>query len=383
MGVHPEGPSEADAGLAGETGGGKLSLAELISRNSGYYLGAEVNREFGVLPFLFKLLAAGKPLSIQVHPTRDQAGAGWERENKAGISPKAPNRNYKDPNHKPEILCALLPFTAMCGFREVPEIRRLLDLFFRIPSACRTPLFRSLRNSLEPADPGEGLKNFLRTLFSLTPEERRTLSGYTLEQETAHPEMEEWKTAAAFARLYPEDSGVIAPLYLNLLHLSPGEAIYLPAGILHAYIEGFGVELMANSDNVLRGGLTSKHVDPEELAAVLRFAPYKPAILKPEDPRSPCFTYPTGCREFSLSVLRGEGGSIPFPLRGPHIVVVTRGQVRLSRGGSAEELILEQGESAYIVPEAETAAPPAPGGSSNPPLSLGGDFTLYAAGAGV
>jgi mannose-6-phosphate isomerase len=274
-------------------------------------LGEQVEREFGGLPFLYKLLAAGKPLSVQAHPDLEQAKQGWERENSAGISLKAPERNYKDANHKPEILCALSPFRAMCGFREPGEIKRLLDIFSGTAHAASThaasthaastqlagtqngaPVsealaagFARLRAALEG---DSGLRDFLTALFALDKETRLDLGKYTAargpELERLYPGYaDEWRTAAYFARLYPGDPAVIAPLYLNLLRLTPGEAVYLPAGVLHVYIEGFGVELMANSDNVLRGGLTSKHVDIEELTRILKFVPFRPEILRPQE----------------------------------------------------------------------------------------------------
>jgi mannose-6-phosphate isomerase len=337
-------------------------------------------REFGTLPFLYKLLAAAKPLSVQAHPNRLQAEAGFERENRAGLAPGDPARSYKDPNHKPEILCALGPFRAMCGFREPGRIRALLETFARDAGnrePARGPLqagFARLRSTLEAGTTAEALRGFLRALFDLSAGFREALGAYTREQgpvlARTHPQYaDEWRTAAYFARLYPADPAVISPLYLNLIRLEPGEAIYLPAGVLHAYIEGLGVELMANSDNVLRGGLTPKHVDLAELVRILEFAPFSPDILGP--PGSPVFTYPTACREFSLTVIRGSGAPVPFPKPGPGIVLVTQGRAVFSYRDGAEELILEPGESAFIVPrEKETD------------LCCSGDFVLHAAGIG-
>jgi mannose-6-phosphate isomerase len=382
MGVHPGAPSIAEAG------GERAGLADLIRRDPLFYLGEAVDREFGALPFLCKLLAAGKPLSIQAHPNREQALAGWERENRAGLSPGDPNRNYKDANHKPEILCALSPFRAMCGFREIPEILKRLECFSQKAPPPLDACLGQFRRALEQGDTAAGLREFLRALFALSPENRRALSGYTLQEgdrlAKGHPEYaEEWKTAADFAARYPGDPAVIAPLYLNLLDLAPGEAVFLPAGILHAYIEGFGVELMANSDNVLRGGLTKKHVDERELAKILEFRPFYPVIARAPgedasggEPAASLYTYPADCREFSLSVIRGTGQRIPFFRGGPHIFIVIRGKAELSCDGGAETLTLLPGESAFIA--AGSAVPDAP----EEGLSLRGDFTLYAAGPG-
>jgi mannose-6-phosphate isomerase len=378
MGVHPEGPSALD--LPGE----KALLSDFIGKNPQFCLGKAVIREFGALPFLFKVLAADKPLSVQAHPNLTQGKTGFERENKAGLPLNDPARNYKDPNHKPEILCALIPFRAMCGFREPAAILDFLTAFSRDaltrPDTALYAGFTRLRDTLVQAggETQEALKGFLTALFDMTGEFRRELTVYAMEQtpvlEKAAPrEAEVWRTIAYFSRLYPGDPAILSPLYLNLINLAPGEGIYLPAGVLHAYIEGLGVELMANSDNVLRGGLTSKRVDVGELARILEFRPFSPAILRPPEPAPSFFTYPSDCREFSLSVIRGKGEALPFPIPGPAIVVVTGGQAVLSyRGGPDETLFLEQGESAFIAPREKGEA-----------LTVSGSFTLYAAGTGV
>jgi mannose-6-phosphate isomerase len=378
MGVHPGGPSALD--IPGE----QILLSDFIGQYPELCLGETVYREFGALPFLFKLLAAAKPLSVQAHPNLAQARAGFERENAAGLAPEDPARSYKDPNHKPEILCALSPFRAMCGFREPGLILALLETFSRNAlSRPGTPLnagFTRLGEALETGEDG-ALRRFLRVLFELPGEFRRELSAYALEQEpvlekidSRHTEI--WQTAACFARLYPGDPAVIAPLYLNLISLAPGEAMYLPAGILHAYIEGLGVELMANSDNVLRGGLTPKHVDLEELARILEFRPFFPAVLRPPKPLPSAFAYPADCREFSLSVIRGKGEAAPFPKAGPVIAIVTEGRAVFScrdgPDGPVETLALERGESAFIAFPKKGAV-----------LTCSGSFTLYAAGTGV
>jgi mannose-6-phosphate isomerase len=380
MGVHPQGPSALD--IPGEP----PLLSGFIGKYPELCLGETVIREFGALPFLFKLLAAAKPLSVQAHPNLAQARAGFERENAAGLSLEDPVRNYKDSNHKPEILCALSPFRAMCGFREQHIIRALLEIFSKA-SLLRpaTPLragFVRLMESLEQKD-GDALQRFLLALFDLPEKFRRELSAYTLEQEpelnrTDPRHTEIWQNAAYFARLYPGDPAVISPLYLNLISLAPGEAIFLPAGILHAYIEGLGVELMSNSDNVLRGGLTQKHVDTEELSRILEFRPFAPAVLHPPKPAPSVFTYPAECLEFSLSVVRGKKKPSPFPIAGPAIVIVTEGRAVFSCpgkpgfSGPAESLSLEQGESAFIPFLEKDAA-----------IACSGSFTLYAAGTGV
>ncbi|MDR2247163.1 MAG: mannose-6-phosphate isomerase, class I [Treponema sp.] len=377
MGAHPQGPSALD--IPGE----QPLLSDFIAKYPDLCLGETVSREFGALPFLLKFLAAAKPLSVQAHPNLNQAREGFERENKAGLSLGDPARNYKDPNHKPEILCALSPFRTMCGFREPEVIRTLLGTFSLTAMSRRgTALNAGFARLGEALEIGEGaLRSFLTALFDLPGKFRRELTAYALEQESAlkqaapqHTEI--WQTVAYFARLYSGDPAVIAPLYLNLVNMVPGEAIYLPAGILHAYIEGLGVELMVNSDNVLRGGLTPKHVDMEELVRVLEFRPFVPAVLRSSKPIPQVYTYPTDCREFSLSVIWGKGEDLSFPISGPAIAVVTEGRAVFScrdgTNGQAETLILEQGESAFITFLKEGVS-----------LTCSGSFALYAAGIGA
>ncbi|MDR2069119.1 MAG: mannose-6-phosphate isomerase, class I [Spirochaetaceae bacterium] len=369
MGVHPEGPSRVS--LQGED----LLLSALISRDPVYYLGEGVNRTFGTLPFLYKLLAAAKPLSIQAHPSLEQAKEGWDRENRKGLALNAPERNYKDANHKPEVLCALSSFEAMCGFRVPGEIRRRLEALgeFCPPQSSLGTALDKLHSALDK--PG-GLKYFIRLLFNFPREVTEELTGVILQRpvlEKAHPEFKgEWRLSASFAELYPGDPALIAPLYLNCIHLNPGEAIYLPAGILHAYVHGFGVELMANSDNVLRGGLTPKHVDIDELIHILNFSPFCPEILKPPDPQAAFFNYPVPCSEFSLSFREGRGQETDFFGEGPFIFIATGGKAVIGEKTQGKKWPLEKGESVFI-----------PAGIAAKGLSLAGTYTLYAAGVGA
>jgi mannose-6-phosphate isomerase len=359
MGVHPGGSSET------EFRGMPVSLAELINKDPPGYLGKAAAEQFGALPFLFKLLAAAKPLSIQAHPNTKQAERGFERENRAGIPLDAPERNYRDASHKPEILCALVPFTAMCGFRKPGDILRDLETFrSRAPAPLKNGL-APLGEALKKDGAAEALKAFLTALFGLSAHTRRDLAGY-IKEFRPPDDAGAGKYMARFAELYPGDPAVIAPLYLNILELKPGEAIYLDAGMLHAYIEGFGVELMANSDNVLRGGLTPKHIDVPELMNVLDFSPRRPRVLKPGEPLPAYYTYASPCGEFALSVMTGRGKAAPFPERGPAVVVVTQGEARLAAPNAG--LTLGPGESAFI-----------PARQTGEPLVFSGSFTAYIA----
>jgi mannose-6-phosphate isomerase len=383
MGVHPGGPSRiaGNKALANNPANpsrtGELGLGDLIAANPDRCLGRSAAKKFGGLPFLFKLLAAAKPLSIQAHPNLEQAREGWRRENEKGLPLDAPNRNYKDNCHKPEILCALNPFTAMCGFRPPGEIGSLLaKCFAGAPRALREGI-GPLQTALEGKDP---LKTFLEALFQLSPETLAELTAYA--RETVLPEGE-WDLVSRFAGLYPGDPGIIAPLYLNLLQLMPGEAVYLPAGVLHAYVHGFAVELMVNSDNVLRGGLSSKHVDAAELLSILDFNPYRPEILKPRPIGNGLSQYDAPCREFSLRVMKSRGGTAFFPEKGPAIVVVTEGRLRVNAGDdknlNGENWTLARGESAFIPAQEEDGPDKAGPGLKSGTLAFSGAYTIYIA----
>ncbi|GHU31383.1 mannose-6-phosphate isomerase, class I [Spirochaetia bacterium] len=346
MGIHLEGESTTEEGIP-------LSAAMLPES----YVGTP-----GTLPFLFKVLAAGKALSIQAHPNRDQARIGYQRENEAGIPLDAPNRNYKDQNHKPEILCALGPFEALCGFRPAEEIINRLETFSAGASDSVTSIIRPVHKQAE-----KGIREFFQALCAIPPESASILSDYTLEhapvlaQKSPH-QAEEWQLCARLAGQYPGDSAVLAPLYLNNISLEPGQAIYVPAGVLHAYMHGFGVELMATSDNVLRGGLTKKWIDYPELFTILKFSPFQPEILRP---KNNCYLTPT--KEFSLFVQENSGQAFPV-VSGPCIVIVTQGEAVVNVGGRA--YTLSQGQSAFIP-------------DSGKKVTMSGVFTLYAAGIGV
>ncbi|MDR0474390.1 MAG: mannose-6-phosphate isomerase, class I [Treponema sp.] len=391
MGVHPEGPSRA---------GGTL-LSSLIEEEPLFYLGEDAEKNFGDLPFVFKVLAALKPLSIQAHPNLEQAREGWERENREGIAFDAPGRNYKDPNHKPEIICALSPFKAMGGFRKTEDIQTLLGAFFKNAPVSLEPVFNRLDSALSGKD-GYPLKAFFRSLFDMNEDEQSALSGYAVSGKCGaeYPQYsKELELVSRLAELYPKDPAVIAPLYLNLIELEPGEAIYLPSGILHAYIHGLAIELMANSDNVLRGGLTSKHIDKEELFRILNFNPFKPSVLEayPEEnfasdgsdfietpdlfepadliksddkAGAPGFsyTYPVFCSDFSLTLL--HGGALTYASSGPLIIIVTSGELAIAC--AEQKLTLRKGESAFV-----------PAGLAARKLKLSGNFTAYAAGTGA
>lgn len=336
MGAHPLAPSplvapEKDA----------RDLLELISARPVEMLGEQHAKVFGRLPFLFKVLAAEEPLSLQAHPTMEQALAGFQKEEAQGVPQDAPHRLYKDESHKPELICALTPFFALSGFRVPEQCLALCEAFgFDLGEDSLSELYADLKSS-----GGLALETYFRGLFALQePVLRRAIERAIKVAERgdlsplARP-MAPW--VLRLGALHPADPGVLASLLLNLVSLSPGQAIFLPAGNLHAYLSGVGLEIMASSDNVLRGGLTSKHVDVDELAHVLKFSPSMPEILEGEQVAfgegrmGTWLRFPTLAREFELSLMNLEHGA--FEASGPEIWLVLDGQVELSDGSAAEE----------------------------------------------
>lgn len=337
LGAHPGAPSRIV-----HADGRRTSLLDELAGEPERLLGAKrAQRWAGKLPFLLKVLAAEEPLSLQAHPSLEQARAGFARENAAGIPVDAPERNYRDPNHKPELICALTEFHALVGFREPVEtvaLLRALDVPELAPYV-----------DLLAAQPGpDGLRALFttwitlpqRSLDELVPALQRGAVQLVASSGEFQPEA---RTALELSERYPGDAGVLAALLLNRLELAPGEAVYLPAGNLHAYLSGAGIELMASSDNVLRGGLTPKHVDVPELLRVLDFGSGPPPICSGH-PDGPWTRYDTPAEEFLLRTLHApaEGAAdstaVPVPDGGPRILLVTAGAAVVNAGGSSTRL---------------------------------------------
>jgi len=339
MGAHPRAPSLAVYDTF------EQRLDSLIQTRPAFFLGAETAAQYGTLPYLFKLLAAATPLSIQAHPNKKQAEEGFAREEMAGIPINAENRNYKDANHKPEIICAITPFTAMCGFREQAQIGALLSLL-------DIPQLQHCIEAIHQHDSRSAYEAFLQSLFNIPHREGLNLTKSLQDKipvlKKKHPlYATEWELIDRFCRLYPCDSAVIAPLYLNVLSLKPGEALFLPAGVLHAYVEGFGVELMANSDNVLRGGLTPKHIDVPELLRIIRFEAFKPEILSPIETDNALRLYPSPASEFTLFRMDLTEGKPQELLPGkPTIIIVIEGSAQIDSG--RETMELHKGMSLFL-----------------------------------
>ncbi|MFF9178076.1 mannose-6-phosphate isomerase, class I [Streptomyces sp. NPDC003236] len=334
MGAHPGAPSRTARG----------TLVEVIDAGPERELGAAAVAKFGPrLPFLLKILAAGAPLSLQVHPDLRQAEEGFADEERRGIPVDAPHRNYKDANHKPELICALTEFDGLCGFRAPAEAADLLD---GLGVDSLKPYVDLLRAHPEDA----ALREVLTAVLSADPQEM----AHTVAEATAACTRlgGDYAPYAGLAHHYPGDPGVIAAMLLNHVRLQPGEALFLGAGIPHAYLDGLGVEIMANSDNVLRCGLTPKHVDVPELLRVVRFEAGDAGVLRPEASPDGEEVYETPIDEFRLSRFAlSEGGSAhDLTLDTPQILLCTAGSVQAGEHGLApgQSVFVPAGEKAEV-----------------------------------
>ena len=347
LGAHPGDPAWL------ESEGGEQSLLDTIAADPEGQLGPATRDRFGdALPFLAKVLAAEEPLSLQAHPSAAQAAEGFARENCLGIPVSAPNRNYRDRSHKPELIVALNAFEALAGFRPVARTVELL----RVLSVPALDPFVNLLSGQADAD---GLRALFTTWITAPQADLDVLVPAVLDgavdylRSGATTFVKEAKTTLQLGELYPNDAGVLAAMLLNRISLKPGEGIYLPAGNLHAYLHGVGFEVMANSDNVLRGGLTPKHVDVPELLRVLDFTPTDESALHPQIAREGIeLVYGTPAPEFAVSVLRIDGGElghqVDAPARhdGPQVLLCTEGSAQVHAKSSV--LTLERGASAWV-----------------------------------
>lgn len=339
MGAHPRGPSRLLHD--GRT------LAQAIDDEPEAMLGRSVLGRFGPrLPFLLKVLAAAEPLSLQAHPDEPRAEAGFAEEEAAGIPRDAPHRNYADPHAKPELVCALQPFVALCGFRALDQTRALVD-------ALGVPSLRAVTDPLWRRDEREGLAATVRALMSMTDPSPLIRA---VEQAAQHPEAldERWPRERSWlrrlAQRHPNDIGVVVALLLNLVELARGEALFLSAGNLHCYLEGAAVEIMGGSDNVLRGGLTAKHVDVAELLRVLDFRAGPVPIRRGRAIGEHEAVYDTPTPDFTLSRVELEVGQRwSAPCVGPELLLCVEGRVHVEGdGSSSSELALDRGQSAFI-----------------------------------
>jgi mannose-6-phosphate isomerase len=323
IGAHPKAPSRViePPGLG--------TLDQVIENDPVALLGAEVCERFGhELPFLFKVLAAAEPLSIQAHPDQEQARAGWARENAEGIPVDAPHRNYRDPNHKPELVCALSPFTALEGFRPPGDVAR------RLEPVGGPELGREVGRLGRERSP-TALRALFTALMALEEDERAAVLARAAEESARQARADPaWDWVGRLHARYPGDVGCLSPLYLNLVTLAPGEALFLPAGELHAYLQGTALEVMANSDNVLRGGLTPKNVDLPALLAILSFDARPVEVRRGQAEPANQRVFRTEAREFELALVSVEPETpfTPEPGRGVEILLGLEGTCALGTG---------------------------------------------------
>jgi mannose-6-phosphate isomerase len=346
LGAHPDSPS-----VATMPDGTSVPLDELIATDPDAALGADAAAAFqGRLPFLAKILAAAEPLSLQVHPTLEQAREAFAAEEAAGVPRDAADRNYKDENHKPEMIVALTDFQALCGFRPAAESASLFQQLIELLGGAEVPaVLADVVRELSAADESAAIRGaFARIIDGGTEVADATAKAAEAVRSagTGASLNDGLSTVAALADKYPGDPGVLLSLLLNHVSLAPGEAIYLPAGNIHAYLQGLGVEVMASSDNVLRGGLTPKHVDAAELMKTVAFQALPVPRLEPVVTELDQQLWQPPFREFQLQRVELAPGAGPVPLaqNGPLLVVVLagstvldspRGDLRLDRAGSA------------------------------------------------
>ena len=346
LGAHPDSPS------AVQVFSRRVPLPEVIAADPTGVLGAAAVARFGPrLPFLMKVLAAAQPLSLQAHPDTAQAVAGYAAEAAAGLAADDPGRNYRDPYHKPELLVAVSGFDALCGFADPADSAQLL-------AGLDVPALLSTVEALRGPDPAVALRTAVTGLMRLAGADREHLVDAVVGASAVRGGPAAGLVAELGQR-YPGDIGVVVALLLNRVRLAPGEAVWMPAGNLHAYLCGTGVEIMAASDNVLRGGLTPKHVDVPELLRVLRFEVLADPVVRPQPVRPGLVTWATGVDEFVLhrATLGGAdpaGGPdrVELPGDGPRIVFCLTGAVRVDDGAGA---VMLRGGQAGFAPAGRTA----------------------------
>jgi len=349
LGTDPDGTPQAELWLGAHHGApstahcedGLRPLPRLIADDPRRVLGRATAERFGGrLPFLLKFLAAEAPLSLQVHPDASRARDGFDAEERAGIPVDAPHRNYRDPHHKPELLLALEPFEALCGFREPAATAAELGGL-----TCELAVL--LRADLAVPDTHAALRAALTRLLTLPDADRdRLLDDFVSEWSASDPHGLHGDIVVDLATRYPGDPGAVASLLLNRITLWPGQALFLPAGNLHAYLQGTAVEVMASSDNVLRAGLTAKHVDAAELLDVVDFSvlpiPYaQPGFLEGRREFRPA------APEFALHEIGPGRVTAHLPGEGPTVVLALRGRVELV-AEVGQGLTLHRGESVFV-----------------------------------
>ncbi|WBA13942.1 mannose-6-phosphate isomerase, class I [Salinivibrio proteolyticus] len=333
MGAHPKASSEIKVGDAWQ------SLHDTISAFPQAALSEATFAQFGELPFLFKVLAAETALSIQVHPSKQEAELGFHKENQQGIPLSAAHRNYKDANHKPELIYALTSFEAMNGFRDYPVI---IDHIQTINNDTLNALFKSFID----APTATSLEHAFGQLLALKQKEKMAALDALMTTATENETVAPFSTIARLAKQYPGDIGLFAPLLLNVVTLNPGEAMFLHARTPHAYIHGVGLEVMANSDNVLRAGLTPKHIDVNELVACTSFSPIAETQIKlTAQPTEQGEYYPVTVPDFNI-VRYSQAQHVQCNMQSAEILFAVNAPLTVVHGD--HELTIQKGESIFI-----------------------------------
>jgi mannose-6-phosphate isomerase len=354
LGTHPAAPSYLDRD------GSSRRLDELVLAAPTYELGDVAGRGQD-LPFLLKVLAAARPLSIQAHPTQAQAEAGYDREESAGIALTAPERIYRDRNHKPELLCAIGKFRALCGFRRPADAAADMR-------ALRGTGLTALAAQLEQGPEDAAIRATVGDVLTMPPAEQRDLVDELtrgLQEPIVPRALVDW--IGPIVAEFPGDIGAVVALLLHRIELELGEAVFLSAGCPHAYLSGLGVEVMANSDNVVRGGLTPKHIDVPELLRVLDFQPTMPPLVPSRPERPGVYAYDTAATEFALLRVDLDPRLDPVEIRGPAIVLsidATINEVGPGRGKG-----LGPGQAAFV--------------AAATPIMISGQGTAFVAGVGA
>ena len=332
MGAHPKSSSKIE-----DASGQARSLRDVIDGDKTALLGDKVAQRFGELPFLFKVLCADQPLSIQVHPNKQASEIGFAKENAAGIPLDAAERNYKDPNHKPELVFALTPFLAMNAFREFSEIISLLQ-----PVAGAN---NAIAHFLENPN-AEALSQLFASLLNMQGEEKSHALA-VLKAALDSQQGEPWETIRLISEFYPDDSGLFSPLLLNVVKLNPGEAMFLFAETPHAYLQGVALEVMANSDNVLRAGLTPKYIDIPELVANVKFVAKPAAELLTQPVKNGAeLDFPIPVEDFAFSLHDLSQTETTIAQESAAILFCVEGEATLHKG--EQHLVLKPGESAFV-----------------------------------
>ncbi|EEX94820.1 phosphomannose isomerase [Vibrio orientalis CIP 102891 = ATCC 33934] len=336
MGAHPNGCSRVAS--TGEL------LSDVIAQDSKNMFGDYTARRFGELPYLFKVLAAETPLSIQVHPSKHKAEAGFARENEQGIALDSACRNYKDPNHKPELVYALTFYKAMNGFRPISQIVSLFQQAGIESLSVEVSALESKPNS-------NGLREFFTAVMSLDEQSKANVLADLEQALKLGPKTallrEVFEYVAEFKKHYPNDIGLLSPFILNTIELAPGEAMFLHAETPHAYVQGTGLEIMANSDNVLRAGLTPKHIDVDELIDNTRFQSTNPDNIKllPIEKEGK-LSYPIPVDDFGFDIVTVSDVTRQQYLRSAEILFCVEGEVVIEV--EQQKLLLRPGDSVFI-----------------------------------